>query len=278
MAYQPGSFGEDTVDPLTYALSQGGLRPRQPPRALTPSSASAQPAPVPTSSLAGRGISAIKSFFSTPQLGDPDYSRPLARFREPLTDWEARPFTSAEIEERAGHPGFFHTIGEEVATQKGIMQKIPWFGQLPDATEAIRAWQAAQRFKASAYTNPEDEIADQRTITKYFNETRVRQKMDENRSFMGKAIGYPLRSIPFVGEIMLSNALFRKKGLGVAAGGTGISMSGARYGAIRGLNKLIGGGLEKLIANRMKAYAVRYGRNLVPGMLEPVARRWRLSG
>ena len=269
MAYQPGSLGQDTIDPLAYTEDQGGLQPAPQPVPVLPP---VPVQPVATPSLVDKGIAFVKDVFTPdpePSPGDPDYSRPLPRFPGPVTDWEDHPFTQEEIDERAGRPGFFHTVAEELATRRGLFQKIPVFGQMPDATEALRAWQAAQRMKASNYVTPEEEEQDARMLTRYFNEARVRQKMDENRTFFGKAISYPLRSIPFAGEIMLSNALFKRKGLPLQTGQA--AMSGTRFGtiqAIKGLNQFIGEQGEKLIVNRMAAYARRYGTDQISPMLK----------
>ena len=268
MAYQPGSFGDSTVDPLTYAPSQGDLRPGLTPRVLTPAVAPPPPPPAPaaTPSLLDRGISAVRDVFTDPQPGDPDYSQPLREQRPPVTDLDNRSLSQEEVGILAGTPGVLQTFGEELGTRKGLIQKIPVFGQLPDATRAIRAWQAVRRMKKDEYLTDEDEADDLRSITRYFNETRVQQKRDENRSFMGKAISYPLRSIPFIGEIMLSNAISRRWGMksktltdmGIASTRRA-TMSGTRRGIIRFLNKFIGENGEKMIADRMKAYAEHHG-------------------
>jgi hypothetical protein len=210
-----------------------------------------------------------------PVAGDPDYSQPRTPFPAPVTDWDV-PLTAQEVEEAAGNPGFFHTIGEEIATRKGLVQKIPWYGQLPDATKTIRAWQAVQRLKKSEYTDPNEEVDDLRSVTRFFNETRIRQKMDENRSFWGKAVSYPLRSIPFAGEILMSNLIGRRLGFNPSAvplmtGGAEsgqIAMSGTRAGIVKLLNRFIGENGEKMIADRLKAYAEHYGGDEVMGLLK----------
>ena len=117
MAYRPGSvFNDDTVDPLTYAPSQGGLRPGLTPRVLTPAVAPPPPppAPVATPSLLDRGISAVRDVFTDPQPGDPDYSQPLRPLPAPVTDFSQNLLTRDVMEDMAGTPGFWETIGESL--------------------------------------------------------------------------------------------------------------------------------------------------------------------
>jgi hypothetical protein len=60
MAYQPGSLGQDTIDPLAYTEDQGGLQPAPQPIPVQP--APVQPAPTP--SLVDKGIAFVKDVFT----------------------------------------------------------------------------------------------------------------------------------------------------------------------------------------------------------------------
>ena len=275
MALDPLGVGDENL-PNDEA---GNLTEGPPPMDIGESPSIGEPAPLPGEQSPPPPSPWLHPFTPNPetQPGGQDYSQPLPPIKPVQTDLSTldnHVLDSDELNALAGHPGLLHTLGEELGTKAGLMQKVPIFGQLPEATRAVQAYMATQRLQKGNYPDEKSSENDVRMVTGYLNETRLRQKMDENRTFAGEAVQAPLRMIPFALEIGLAAWIGKRKGLKALMGeeaGANVEMSATRLGAVNLINKWIGAGGEKLLAKHLERGALERG-------LGPALAEWNKAG
>ena len=265
MALDPLGVGDENL-PNEEA---GNLTEGPPPMDFGESPSTGEPAPLPGEQPPPPPSPWLHPFTPNPdtQPGGQDYSAPREPFKPPVTDLSQQLLNDDQLNVMAGHPGLLHTLGEQFATKAGLTELVPFYRQLPPAVQLATTFAAFQRLKASKYTNPQDEEKDLHTVTGWFNATRLNQKMDENRSFMGEATKTLLTMLPLGAEIGLTQVIGKRLGLPAtvteAAEGATIGrtaeMTAFRVGAIKTMNKFIGEGGEQLLAKRLAEYSAEKG-------------------